>query len=135
MSGREWEAGDVAAIIANPFYAIEIHPSHSGRHLHPLTEDKWVASNERAMAELGRNRWLLGFLAALKKDHRDWDPSATFEVADPYPAITVHPTLCLEHEPLIDEANWVRANMVALEEGELVWMSNVLSVLKGAFAA
>jgi len=134
MRGQQWEAGDVAAILANPFYAIEIHPSHSKRHPHPMSEAQWIASNERAVAELGRERWLLHLLAALKKDHRAWDPSGTFEVADPHPAITVHPTLCLEHELIIDEDRWVRASIRGLEEGERIWMSNLLSVLKGAFA-
>jgi hypothetical protein len=134
MRGRQWEAGDVAAILSNPFYAIDIHPSHSRRHPHPLSEAQWTASNERAIAELGRVRWLRRLLATLKQDHRGWDSGGPFEVADPYPAITVHPDLCVEHPPIIEEDLWVGANARQLEESESVWMSNLLSVLKGAYA-
>jgi hypothetical protein len=133
MSGRSWEAGDVAAMLANPFYAIEICPSHSWRHPHPLSEAQWIASNDRAVAELGRKKWLKHLLEALRADHRDWDPGGPFAVADPYPAITVHPMLCREDQPILDEDSWVSANVRGLEEGERVWMSNLLSVLKGAY--
>jgi hypothetical protein len=133
MSGRPWEAGDVAAILANPFYAIQIHPSFSRRHPHFLSETQWIASNERAVAELGKRRWLEHLLVALRKAHRNWDVDFTFEVADPYPAITVDPTLCLEHEPIIEEDRWVEANIRGLGEGERVWMRNLLSVLTGSY--
>ncbi len=133
MSSRQWEAGDVAAMIGNPFYAIDIHPSHSRRHPHPLSEARWIASNERAVAELGRVRWLRHLLATLKKDHRDWDPVGPYAVADPYPTVTVHPGLCVEHSPLIKEDLWVGANARSLDGSEPIWMSNLLSVLKGAY--
>ena len=122
-------------MLSNPFYAIEIHPSHSKRHPHPLSEPQWIASNDRALAELGRVRWLRQLLAALVRDHRGWDPGGPFEVADPYPAITVHPELCVEHPLIVKEDLWVGANARQLEEGERVWMSNLLSVLKGAYAS
>jgi hypothetical protein len=133
MSGRSWEVGDVAALIANPFYAIEIHPSHGRRHAHPMSEAQWISSNERAVAELGRTRWLGCLLDALERDHRAWDLHGSFEVGDPYPALTVHPTLCLEHERIIEKDMWVQCNVIGLEEGEQVWMGNLVSVLKGAY--
>jgi hypothetical protein len=133
MSGRPWEAGDVAALLANPIYAIEIHPSLSRRHSHFLSETQWIDSNERAIAEWGRARWLSQLLAVLQKDHSGRHVGEPFEVADPYPAITVHPTLCTEHELLINEAKWVKANIRGMEEGEQVWMRNLLTVLMGAY--
>jgi hypothetical protein len=135
MKTRQWEVGDVTAILVNPFYAIEIHTSLSKPHEHPLTEARWVASNQRAIHELGCVNWLRCLLEALKIDHGHGRmPFGPHAVGDPYPAITVHPTLCLEHPPLIDEDKWVRANVRGLEEGVEIWLHNLLSVLKGAFS-
>jgi hypothetical protein len=134
-SGRPWEAGDVAAIIGDPFYAIEFHPSFAQAHPHSLTEAVWITSNEVALEELGHEEWLWKLLTALKLDHKDPAVrSARLLVADPYPAITIDRNLCLPHPPLIKEEEWVRANLRGLEEGVEVWLRNLLTVLKGAFA-
>lgn len=135
MSRRPWEVGDLAAILTNPFYAIEIHASLSRPHAYALTESQWIKSNEKAIQELGPRPWLKHLITALKVDHRGWDWSASLPVADPYPAITIHPTLCLEHEPIIEEARWIEANIRGLHEGEQVYLRNLLSVLKGAYLA
>lgn len=137
MSTRQWEAGDVAAVLVNPIYATEIHASLSRPHEHPLTESRWIASNQRAIEELGSVTWLRCLLDALRTDHGiGGEPDAPYLVADPYPAITVHPELCLKHaqEPLIGESTWVGANARGLEEGAEAWLRNLISVLKGAFA-
>lgn len=136
MSRQRWEPGDVAALLVNPFYAVEIHPSLGLRHDHVMGEGKWIASNAQAIAELGPGTWLRYHLTALKEDHGR--PGAVAQmrvtVADPYPAITVHPGLCLEHEPLVDEAMWIASNVPALsQEGHEAWLRNLVSVLKGAY--
>jgi hypothetical protein len=132
--GRAWEAGDVAALIGNPFYAVQIHPSLGRAHEHTLTEAEWVAANERAIEELGATLWLDHHLAALKTDHtRTYELHDRLVVADPYPAITVDRTLCEEHPPLIDEALWVGANVRGIEEDAGPWLRNLLTVLKGAY--
>jgi hypothetical protein len=133
MSERPWEVGDVAAILANPFYAIEIHASLGRTHEYFLTEAQWIGSNARALEELGSEKWLRHLLEALKAGHPGERLGDSLAVADPYPAITVHPTLCLGHPPIVEEEDWIRANVIALEDGAGVWLQNLLSVLKGVY--
>jgi hypothetical protein len=132
--GRRWEAGDVAAILVNPFYAIQIHPSLGRAHEHVLTEAEWIAANERAIKELGATLWLEHLLIALKADHNQaHELQDHLLVADPYPAITVARMLCEEHPPMTDEATWVASNVRGIEDGAEPWLRNLLSVLKGAY--
>lgn len=133
MSTGEWEIGDVAALLANPFYAIEIHDSLSRSHEYVMSERRWVASNARAVGEMGPLAWLRHLLPALQREHRLEDLSHPLAVADPYPAITVSRGLCEEHEPIVEESLWIAANAVGLEEDGEVWMRNLLSVLKGVY--
>jgi hypothetical protein len=122
-------------LLVNPIYAIEIHVSFCRPHEHFLTESQWVASNVRAIEELGATKWVKHLISALQVDHgHGLEPEDRLAVADPYPAITVHRSLCVEHPPLIEEEVWVEANARGLDqEGEEPWLRNLLSVLKGAY--
>jgi hypothetical protein len=134
--GRRWEAGDVAALIVNPFYAIQLHPSLARAHEHLLTEADWIAAGERAIEELGATLWLEHLLTALKADHHPArEPQERLAIADPYLAITVDRTLCEEHPPLVDEATWVASNVHGIEEAAGPWLQNLLSVLKGVYVS
>jgi hypothetical protein len=62
-----WEPADVAAVIVNPFYAIQLDPAHLKRTA-TQTEDEWVAQNVSAIEGLGAEGWLLRLLANLKGD-------------------------------------------------------------------
>ncbi|MCA1681459.1 MAG: SEC-C domain-containing protein [Actinobacteria bacterium] len=64
---KRWEPADVAALIVNPFYAIQLDPAHLKR-TPTQTEDEWVAQNVSAIANLGAERWLLRLLANLMGD-------------------------------------------------------------------
>ncbi len=129
-----WEPGDVAALLVNPFYAIQIHESHSRPHKHILSESRWILSNERAIEEVGSIGWLRHLMAALRADCGQSErPDGRFAIADPYPAITVHRMLCVEHPPLIEEGLWVQANAHTLVENGEAWLRNLLSVLKGVY--
>jgi len=59
------EPADVAAVIVNPFYAIQLDVAHLKR-APTQTEDEWVAQNASAIEELGAEGWLLRLLANLK---------------------------------------------------------------------
>ncbi|MGI9003021.1 MAG: hypothetical protein ACR2GH_15405 [Pseudonocardia sp.] len=59
---------ELAAMLINPFYAIEFDPRLIERH-EPLTsEDQWVAANRRLLHELGEEAYLRRLLAVLKGD-------------------------------------------------------------------
>jgi hypothetical protein len=100
-----------------------------------MTEEQWLAANVEAISGTGSEAWLKRFLLELKVDHAPQEErEARPRIADPYHAIVVHPTLCLDHPPLIDEATWIAANVIALDEDPASAMANLLSVLKGAYA-
>jgi hypothetical protein len=134
VSDRRWEAGDVAAILVSPFYAIQIHKSFSRAHPYVMSEASWTLSNLRAIEEMGRSRWLEALLSVLKQERTAEALESPLAVADPYPAITIHRTMCEEHDFLVTEADWVAANTRLLKEDGEVWLNNLLSVLKGAYA-
>ena len=134
MSIDRWEVGDVAAVLANPLYAIEIHESFGRPHEHVLGESNWIESNDSAIEELRPVTWLRRLLSALTTPHSWTDLAAPLQVADPYPVVTIERTLCLPHETIVSEDVWVGANAIALEEDARVWLRNFLSVLKGGYA-
>lgn len=133
MSDDRWEVGDVAALMANPLYAIEIHQSFGRPHEHVLTESGWIGSNSSAIEEMRPVPWLRSLLSALTTRHSWTDLAAPLQVADPYPVVTIERTLCLPHEPIVTEDVWIGANAIALEEDAQVWLRNFLSVLKGGY--
>jgi hypothetical protein len=134
MSGRPLEVGEVAAMLADPFYAVEIHPSLCRRHEQVMSEATWIRSNSHAIDLLGAAAWCRRHLDALKDDHGEAWRHADREhvVADPYPAITLHRALCAPHEPLIDEELWIRVGARAIAEDQDGYLHNLVSVLKGA---
>jgi hypothetical protein len=137
MDDVGWTAGDVAAILVNPFYAVNIHPSLAEPHPCALTESQWLAANSTAISRLGPRRWLDAMLSALVARHGARRRSLhELPVGDPYDAITVSHGLCVRHEPLIKPEVWVQANVRTLEqEPAEVWLGNLLAVLKGAYVA
>ncbi len=53
-------------------------------------------------------------------------------IINPFYAITVAPQLTVEHEPRLDEAEWVRANASLMGEmGAERWLRQLLDVLEG----
>jgi hypothetical protein len=57
---------DVAAMLANPFYAIEIDPNLTVPHQPLVSEDQWVAANIQLIKELGAESYLRNLLSILK---------------------------------------------------------------------
>ncbi|SCE95880.1 hypothetical protein GA0074695_2462 [Micromonospora viridifaciens] len=62
----EWTPGDVAAMIGNPFYAVNIDPDLAVAHDPIISEEEWVAANARLIDELGPEPYLRNLLAVLK---------------------------------------------------------------------
>ncbi len=53
---------------------------------------------------------------------------------NPYYAINIAPALATNHEPMIDHATWVQANLVLIEEiGNEEWLARLLAVLQGDY--
>ena len=65
----EWTPGDVAAMIGNPFYAVNIDPDLAVAHDLIISEEEWVAANARLIDELGPEPYLRNLLAVLKGAH------------------------------------------------------------------
>ncbi|MFE9658052.1 hypothetical protein [Micromonospora sp. NPDC006431] len=62
----DWTPGDVAAMIGNPFYAVNIDPDLAVAHDPIISEEEWVAANARLIDELGPEPYLRNLLAVLK---------------------------------------------------------------------
>lgn len=57
---------ELAAMLINPFYAIELSPKLVEEHELLVPEDQWVAANRRLLHELGEEAYLRKLLAVLK---------------------------------------------------------------------
>jgi hypothetical protein len=65
----EWTPGDVASMIANPFYAINIDEGLAVPHEPLISEDDWVKANVRLIEELGAEPYLRNLLSILKGNY------------------------------------------------------------------
>lgn len=64
--GRQWVASDVARLMINPIYAIEIDPQLAWPHEPIVSEEEWIAANLRMIAEIGPESFLRTLLHVLK---------------------------------------------------------------------
>jgi hypothetical protein len=70
MAGRdEWTPGDVASMIANPFYAITIDEGLTLPHEPMISEDDWIKANVDLIKELGPEAYLRNLLSVLKGNY------------------------------------------------------------------
>jgi hypothetical protein len=65
----EWTPGDVASMIANPFYAISIDEGLAVPHEPLISEDDWIMANVRLTEELGPEPYLRNLLSVLKGNY------------------------------------------------------------------
>jgi hypothetical protein len=65
----EWTPGDVASVIANPFYAINIDEGLAVSHEPLISEDDWITANVRLIEELGAEPYLRNLLLVLKGNY------------------------------------------------------------------
>jgi hypothetical protein len=61
-----WRAGDIAALAANPFYAIQIDPMLATPHETIIDEEDWIRSNVKLIENLGPEAYLRNLLSVLK---------------------------------------------------------------------
>ena len=66
---RSWTPGDVANMVANPFYAINIDEGLALPHEPLISEDDWVRANVGLIEELGPEAYLLNLLSILKGNY------------------------------------------------------------------
>ena len=64
--GGELTVDMLQRIIANPFYAINIHPDLVGEHEAMITEEEWIKAGVNAIKESGAETYLKNLLANLK---------------------------------------------------------------------
>jgi hypothetical protein len=65
----DWTPGDVAAMIANPFYAINFDEGLIAPHEPMLSEEDWVKANVNLIGELGPEAYLRNLLSVLKGNY------------------------------------------------------------------
>jgi hypothetical protein len=65
----DWTAGDVAGIIANPFYAINMDQGLALPHEPVISEDDWIKANVGLISELGPEPYLRNLLSILKGNY------------------------------------------------------------------
>jgi hypothetical protein len=65
----DWTPGDVAGMIANPFYAITIEETLALPHEPMISEDDWVKANVDLINELGAEAYLRNLLSVLKGNY------------------------------------------------------------------
>jgi uncharacterized protein YecA (UPF0149 family) len=65
----DWTPGDLAAVLGNPFYAINIDPSLARPHEPLVSEEQWIAANVRAIEENGPEVYLRNLLSVLKGNY------------------------------------------------------------------
>ncbi len=132
----EWTAGDVAALMANPIYAVEIDP-RLGTAAPTMTDDEWVDANVESFAWRPA-RWLTMLLRVLKgEEFPAGTPEAAFAArCDPSGAVVIVPDLLFPHETILTEADWIAVNVKSAGEiGAAPWLHNLLSVLAGNYVA
>jgi hypothetical protein len=66
---EDWTPGDVASMVANPFYAINIDEGLALPHEPLISEDDWVRANVSLIEELGPEAYLRNLLSVLKGNY------------------------------------------------------------------
>ncbi len=63
------EPGYVAALLGNPFYAIQIDPMLAEPHEPLVVEETWIKANVQSIGELGPEAYLRNLLSVLKGNY------------------------------------------------------------------
>jgi hypothetical protein len=64
--GSNWVPSDIARMLMNPFYAIDINPSLALPHEPLISEEEWIAVNLQMIADIGPESFLRTLLHVLK---------------------------------------------------------------------
>jgi hypothetical protein len=126
---HQWTPDEIQRLVVNPFYAITVSPASVIDHAPRMSQDRWIDANCIAL-ELDASSWLRRMLTLLQQDEVHDDQT------HPYHAIVIDPTFAVEHEPLIGEEEWIRANLSAMaQSGMRSWLETLLRVLQGGYVA
>jgi hypothetical protein len=66
---EDWTPSDVASMVANPFYAINVDEGLALPHEPLISEDDWVKANVGLIEELGPEAYLRNLLSILKGNY------------------------------------------------------------------
>jgi hypothetical protein len=77
--GSTWVPSDIARMLMNPFYAIDINPNLALPHEPLLSEEEWIAANLRMIADIGPESFLRTLLHILKGGYLAGDDSDSAE--------------------------------------------------------
>jgi hypothetical protein len=77
--GSSWVLSDIARMLMNPFYAIDIDPNLALPHEPLLSEEEWIAANLRMIADIGPESFLRTLLHILKGGYLAGDDSDSAE--------------------------------------------------------
>lgn len=64
-----WKAEDVARLLANPFYVIQIAPALAVEHEPLVARADWIRANAKTIEEDGAESWLETLLSVLEGDY------------------------------------------------------------------
>lgn len=134
-----WTAADVAAVLANPFYAITFDVDlcmQWGPLL--LDEGTWVERNAQLIAAIGASAWLDALLRALQGNEGEpGAPRYPVEVwmqVNPATAVLIHESFAAPHVRALSEEEWIGDNVRLMTEdlGVVPYMKSLLAILRGA---
>ncbi len=74
---EDWTPGDVASMVANPFYAINLDEGLALPHQPLISEDDWGKANVGLIEELGLEAYLRNLLSILKGNYPAADRSGS----------------------------------------------------------
>lgn len=69
MDGQPLTVEELQRILSNPFYAINIHPSHCEEHKPLVTEEMWIQAGVQSIKEGGAEKYLRNLLENLKGNY------------------------------------------------------------------
>jgi hypothetical protein len=66
---NDWTPGDIAGMIADPFYAINFDDELALPHEPMISEDDWIKANVNLIRELGPEPYVRNLLSILKGNY------------------------------------------------------------------
>lgn len=119
---------DVRDTIINPYYAVTLADYLFEAKKTALVKEDWVLANTKLIKEMGSSNWLKQLLVTLTTEPSE---NLTHMVMSPRQAVTLSERLAGKHDPTIDTASWIKANVKLIDElGAEQWLWQLLKVLE-----
>jgi len=114
--------------IINPYYSVSFAEYLFNDQELEVAKEDWVLKNSQLITEMGNTDWLEQLLLSLSTEPLD---NPTYWFICPRKTVTFSDRLRGEHEPTVDIAVWVAANVKLMEElGNEKWLWQLLDVLE-----